>query len=227
MIQLGFIIILEERLSEEIEKTKGGPMNASGLLSEIQTGIQILHSLHQGKQQSTDLNTTHTSTSKGLGEGAYHDNDEQWSDTHLESRNDPVTTSTTPVELYRNLILILLGYRERVKEVSTQSDPLQSFLWVSSVHYSYDRNQRSCHMTSLGVALTYGFHYSGGYSLFLTQPTERVAVHLLKVLSQHMCGIVANQKVRKIFALYTIYCTPYTVHCCRLDTCTCIFTFHT
>ena len=202
-------------------------MNASGLLSEIQTGIQILHSLHQGKQQSTDLNTTHTSTSKGLGEGAYHDNDEQWSDTHLESRNDPVTTSTTPVELYRNLILILLGYRERVKEVSTQSDPLQSFLWVSSVHYSYDRNQRSCHMTSLGVALTYGFHYSGGYSLFLTQPTERVAVHLLKVLSQHMCGIVANQKVRKIFALYTIYCTPYTVHCCRLDTCTCIFTFHT
>ena len=197
ILQLATIILLEERLQQEVESTKGGSLDPSSFLSDLQSAVQTLESIHEGKiTQEHDPKLGFTDSNKGIGQLANSsaENEEEdagWSDTQLDLKSEPAAIGIHRV-LYHNLMLILLAYRQRAKALATEPHPSSSFQWLSSLHYSHDATQRSCVLSTIGASLNYGFHYSGGYPVALTTPTESMAVHMVKVMSQQVCGVITN-----------------------------------
>uniref|UniRef100_A0A1X7UKN4 Uncharacterized protein n=1 Tax=Amphimedon queenslandica TaxID=400682 RepID=A0A1X7UKN4_AMPQE len=211
ILQLATIILLEERLQQEVENTKGGSLDPSSFLSDIQSAIQTLESIHEGKvTQEHDPKLGFTDSNKGIGQLANNsaENEEEdagWSDTQLDLKSEPVAIGIHKI-LYHNLMLILLTYRQRAKALSTEPHPSSSFQWLSSLHYSHDATQRSCVLSTIGASLNYGFHYSGGYPIALTTPTESMAVHMVKVMSQQVCGVITNDTKSDSVSTVSIAC---------------------
>ena len=194
ILQLSTIILLEERLQQELENTKGDSLDPSSFLADIQSAIQTLDSIHEGKiTQEHDPKLGFTDSNRGIANSSAENEEEDagWSDTQLDLRSEPAVIGMHRI-LYHNLMLVLLTYRERVKTLSTEPHPLASFQWLSSLHYSHDASQRSCVLSTIGASLNYGFHYSGGYPVSLTTPTESMAVHMVKGMSQQVCGIITD-----------------------------------
>lgn len=186
------------------------------LLTDIQSLIQTLYYISQGQLpsdtkalsvselvtdglESDEMDSTtvlHTNGSYQLTDDSTPQIDSQQVIEPSPQNDAPPPPPSRETHLYQNLMFILLIYQQRVNDLSHESDPISSFRWQSYIHYHV--NEQSCHMTSVGVALSYGFHYSGGYSLSsLAPPTERLMIHLLRIMNQHLCGLVTAHQVRE------------------------------
>ena len=103
--------------------------------------------------------------------------------------------------LYQSIMLILFNYQLKLRELSESSSNeslSSSFKWQSSIRYTYNNTEQSCLLESVGVSLNYGFYYCGGRqssALSLTLPSERMLVHLLRVMGQNYCGLVNTEQV--------------------------------
>lgn len=118
-----------------------------------------------------------------------------------ESSNDCVPVIMPHQVLYQSIMLVLFNYQLKLRELneSSSNESLSSsFKWQSSIRYTYNNTEQSCSLESVGVSLHYGFHYCGGRqssALSLTLPSERMLVHLLRVMGQNYCGLVNTEQV--------------------------------
>lgn len=104
----------------------------------------------------------------------------------------------------RSVLLILHSHHQRAlkmtqhvaEEPVSGSSHLTSFLWESSLHWTWSSTERTCNVTTLGAQLSYGFHYMGTTSrVVLTPSTERALVFLLQAVHQGNNTIMTGPEV--------------------------------
>ena len=105
----------------------------------------------------------------------------------------------------RSVLLILNSHRQRAVEMTqleggndgdSGKGRLSSFFWQSRLHWTWSESEKTCHMTTLGARLSYGFHYVGSSSrVVLTPSTERALVFLLRAVHQGTNTLMTGPEV--------------------------------
>lgn len=211
-IQLATIIFLQQITLDSVQNR-----SLDLLLTDLQSLIQTLQDINQGNMPTdvetlsmTGLAATQLTGTTAIGDStvALQTDSRQLTSSSNHSHINPEAreslNSISRGFLCENLIVLLLGHQQKVKELMCEPEPLPSFCWQSSIRYSYDQSERLCALESMGVALSYGFHYSGECPFCLTPPTERLMVHLLQVMRQQYNGLITNKQVN-----INIYCYFY------------------
>lgn len=230
IIQLATSIILHIAIQDAIEKQTRGEGGLDSTQTDLQSLMHTLCCICQG-QVPADVETlllsglSNTAQLTGTGgiigdsttvlrDSASHLLTEGNSELHVESQHVIIggeIKESSPYDyapvimphqvLYQSIMLILLNYQLKLRELSESSSKeslSSSFKWQSSIRYTYNNTEQSCSLESVGVSLHYGFHYCGGRqssALSLTMPTERMLVHLLRVMGQNYCGLVNTEQV--------------------------------
>ena len=214
IIQLGTMIFLQQITLEAIQKQSKEALGL--LLTDIQSLIQSLCDISQGNVPSnmeaismTGLTAVHVTGNAGQLTATFTATDDSVMALHTDSNplspssvhshaidnTDETSVSFSQQALYQNLMLVLLSFQHKIKELMSDPEPHLSFSWQSSIHYSYDQSEQTCMLESIGVSLSYGFNYSGEYPFRLIPSTERLMVYLLQVMRQHYSGLISTKQV--------------------------------
>ena len=108
-------------------------------------------------------------------------------DTQHHSRSVPVTSEQT--DRLRSILLILHSHLQKAMEMNQDENiDTKSFSWQSGLHWTWSDGSKldeSCHVTTIGAHLSYGYHYVGsGSRIVLTPSTERALVFLVQTVHQ-------------------------------------------
>lgn len=115
---------------------------------------------------------------------------------------DVVPVAADQASRLRSVLLVLYSHRQRVVEMTRHKEDggngcLTSFLWQSKLHWTWSASEKTCHVTTLGARLSYGFHYVGSSSrVVLTPSTERALVFLLQAVDQRNHTMMTGPEVR-------------------------------
>lgn len=224
-IQLATLVILDQTLQEVIDNNNEG---LDELLTNIQSLIQTLYCIIQ-RQPPTDvkpLSNSQLLTDTNNDSSILLHAEDSFTEEGRERRGEVERRETMSPQgeeedkiaesskryLYEQLMFILVAYRDRINQLLKEDDSLSSsFMLESLIRYKYASKERTVCLSSLGVALNYGFHYSGGCSLsLLAPPTERAVVYLLKIMSQRLAGLIVDHSPSQV--QYTIHVHTSFVH---------------
>ncbi len=106
----------------------------------------------------------------------------------------------------QSVVLTLSAYTQRIAQLcNNQSDGQnlsESFTWQSMLHYSWQREDERCTLSTLGASVTYGYHYCGSWArVVLTPATEKVLTYLLKAVQDRSNPLLLGPPVSSLFVL--------------------------
>lgn len=99
----------------------------------------------------------------------------------------------------QSILLTLSAYRVKIEQLCSQSwsqSLSESFLWQSMLHFNWSIDERTCHLSTLGAKVAYGYHYCGSWTrLVLTPATEKVLVVLLQAVQDNSNPLLLGRPV--------------------------------
>ncbi len=114
----------------------------------------------------------------------------------MEDNSPPVTSASPKSQQRRSLLYgiinIVLGYKARVKELTSSSNN-DLANWESVIHYTYRDEDNGCLLGVGRASVPYGSHYTG--SVPPLPHMEGVVQHMLLTMKSGCSGLICNDKV--------------------------------